>query len=275
MKIFLQAQSCIASMREAAIQLNTASYTAVPVSMWQQSNHVLGCFQELSLQHDIQSHAMSLDAEGKALRWMSALSCLTCMRWNSISPDTASCNILINACDQWQWALAMLEETPAPDHMSLGAVMRMCDKFDISFGQHLINRYQNEFAQTPSVSVSILWAMARLTVQDPLRICNSLAQADWQNFLKQIKSVMFQAWSTSAGWFHVRFKRWALQISAFSCSVASFGQVSQVPLHDLPKLCWAAGTLGVAGSGIARHLEHLQNSLEQLSDLAYSCVVLT
>eukprot|EP00434_Breviolum_minutum_P002808 symbB.v1.2.002468.t1/scaffold99.1/size346285/24 len=216
-KPWQQAQSCIASMREAAIQLNTASYTAVPVSMWQQSHHVLGCFQELSLQHDIQSHAMSLDADGKALRWMSALSCLTCMRWNSISPDTASCNILINACDQWQWALAMLEETLAPDHMSLGAVMRMCDKFDISFGQHLINRYQNEFAQTPSVSVSILWAMARLTVQDPLRICNSLAQ------------------------------------------------VSQVPLHDLPKLCWAAGTLGVAGSGIARHLEHLQNSLEQLS----------
>eukprot|EP00435_Cladocopium_sp_Y103_P069180 s205_g32.t2 len=214
-----KALSFIVNFEEAAVQLNTASYSAAPL-MWRQSIDLFSYLQGRRLQLDRQSHTGVLHTVGTALKWMSALSALTCMQWNSITPDTACYNILTNAGDQWRWVLAMLEETPKPDHMSLSAAMRMCDQFDISVGKNILSRYHNESASSASsssVSASILWAMARLTVQDQVQVCKS------------------------------------------------FAQVASVELHDLPKLCWAAGTLGVASSSIQRHLKHLHKVLDQLS----------
>lgn len=223
-----KALSFIVNFEEAAVQLNTASYSAAPL-MWRQSIDLFRYLQVTWLQLDLRSHTGVLHTAGTTLKWMSALSSLTCIQWNSITPDTACYNILTNAGDHWRWVLAMLEETPEPDHMSLSAAMRMCDQFDISVGKNLLSRYQNEFASfapsassasSSSISASILWAMARLTVQDRVQVC------------KMCKSL---------------------------------AQVGSVALHDLPKLCWAAGTLGVASSSIQRHLKHLHKVLDQLS----------
>lgn len=185
-----QALSFIVNFEEAAVQLNTASYSAAPL-MWRQSIDLFRYLQVTWLQLDLRSYTGVLHTAGTTLKWMSALSSLTCMQWNSITPDTACYNILTNAGDHWRCVLAMLEETPEQDHMSLSAAMRMCDQFDISVGKNLLSRYQNEFASfapsassasSSSISASILWAMARLTVQDRVQVCKmckSLAQADF------------------------------------------------------------------------------------------------
>eukprot|EP00438_Fugacium_kawagutii_P003147 Skav218927 [mRNA] locus=scaffold678:20192:24466:+ [translate_table: standard] len=202
-----QALCCIAGSKETGVQLSSVSYSAMPL-LWQQSIDLFRCFQDTWLQLDVQNYASILHSMGRTSRWISAVNCLTRMRRNGIRPDTACYNILTNAGDHWQWVLLMLEETPGVDELSLSAAVSKCDHLDL--GQGLLPRYESTQA-----SVSMLWAMARLTVQDPVKIYSSWAQID------------------------------------------------TVKLHELPKFCWAVGTLG-CGS-IQRHLEHIGVSLGQLS----------
>ena len=82
-----QALSFIVNFEEAAVQLNTASYSAAPL-MWRQSIDLFSYLQGTWLRPDLQSHTGVLQTAGTALKWMSALSALTCMQWNSIAPDT-------------------------------------------------------------------------------------------------------------------------------------------------------------------------------------------
>ena len=174
-----QALSCIVSLKEAAVELNTASYSAIPTARWQQSIDLFSGLQRIWLQLDLQSHTIALQSQGKAMKWIWALTSLTCMRWNSICPDTACYNVLSNAGDNWRWVLTMLDGTPQPDNLSLNAAMSMCDQFDISVGQSLLKRYNESSTGESSSSIAMLWAIARLSVRDNVRVCNLLAQADF------------------------------------------------------------------------------------------------
>ncbi|CAK9035710.1 Hypothetical protein (Fragment), partial [Durusdinium trenchii] len=168
-----QALSLARSLVDAAVRQNIATYSAASQKAWQRCINLIGVIPELLLEVDTRSCVAALQPTAKATQWMSAINRLDCMHWNWIRPDTTCLNILSNCIDQWQLALGIFWEMPSPDLMSLNAAMSMCDQFDISLGRELLACYPRTTAQS---AASLVWAMARMTVQDPHEIQKALAQ---------------------------------------------------------------------------------------------------
>lgn len=161
-----------------------ASLSAMAQASWSTSIRLVLDLTRRRLRTDAQSRCISLDAMAKA-SWQEALKHLRLMESKGLPPSTSCRNILCN-CMDWQMALLM----EPSEEMALNAIISHED-MEISLATQLLDRYLDP--------VSALWAMARLTVQDPVEIHNAAVQAR-NAFMNQEGSAAYpkMCWATAA-----------------------------------------------------------------------------
>ncbi|CAE7591103.1 rluC [Symbiodinium sp. CCMP2456] len=217
-------------LEPTAVLVTSALCAPSSTEGWQHSLRLTYLLRRQKLRPDMASHSTRLKASAR--HWPAALELLSKAAAEGFEPGVAFDNMIINARPSWRLALGLLQSPPDP--LGFGAALALCER------QGLVEQGYRLLMSTPNSPTFVpmrLWAMARLTVRDPVAIHDALQEAARAQSILAPEALVKVLWSAATlGSSNCRLL-WQMESQVMA-------SLSHFRIEELQLFTWALSTLG-------------------------------